>query len=122
MKSFAVAVALLVGGLLPSVALATPRSLPFSYPNETLPKGAVEAELYTDVNPQRVTASPTDATAGNVWSPEYKLQTEIEVGLTDRFELGLYQVFEAAPAVKPVRIVQLETVVVVGKRLDAAQR
>lgn len=91
--SMAAALSLLV----PAIAGATPRSLPFTYPNETLSKGEVEVELYTDMNPQRVAADPADATAGNVWSPEYKLQTEIEYGLSDKVELGLYQVFEAAP-------------------------
>src|SRR5439155_1620738 len=50
-------------------ALATPRTLPFSYPYETLAKGELELELYTDVNPLRVAADPTDSTAGQLWSP-----------------------------------------------------
>ncbi|HEY3669202.1 MAG TPA: hypothetical protein VGL19_24555, partial [Polyangiaceae bacterium] len=81
-----------------SSALATPRTLPFSYPNETLPKGGLELELYTDVNTLRVPADPTGTTPGNIWAPEYRLQAELEYGITDRLELGLYQVFEA-PAV-----------------------
>jgi hypothetical protein len=80
-----------------SVGLATPRPLPFTYPNETLPEGALELELYTDVNPLRVPAASGDATKGNIWSPEYTLQSEFEYGLTDRVELGFYQVFEASP-------------------------
>jgi hypothetical protein len=78
-------------------ARATPRTLPFSYPNETLSKGALELEAYTDVNLVRVAADPTGEVRGNIWSPEYRLQTEFEYGITDRVELGLYQVFEAAP-------------------------
>jgi hypothetical protein len=78
-------------------AFATPRTLPFSYPNETLPKGALEVEMYTDVNPLRVAADPTGVTPGNMWAVAYSLQTEFEYGITDRFELGLYQVFAAAP-------------------------
>jgi len=78
-------------------AFATPRTLPFSYPNETLPKGGLEVEMYTDVNPLRVALDPTGITPGNIWAPEYRLQTEFEYGITDRVELGLYQVFEAAP-------------------------
>ncbi|HWL85669.1 MAG TPA: hypothetical protein VNO21_07695 [Polyangiaceae bacterium] len=80
-----------------SNARATPRQLPFTYPNETLPEGNLEVELYTDVSPLRVAADSTDPAKGNIWAPEYKLQTEIEYGLTDRFELGFYQVFDAAP-------------------------
>lgn len=78
-------------------AFATPRTLPFSYPNETLHKGDLEVEEYTDVYPLRVAADPTGATPGNLWAPEYRLQTEFEYGIADRVELGLYQVFEAAP-------------------------
>lgn len=82
--------------LLTAPAFATPRTLPFSYPNETLAKGQVELEQYTDVNPLRVQADPSGETTGNMWEPEYRLQTELEYGLTDRIELGFYQVFEAA--------------------------
>ena len=82
---------------LASSALATPRTLPFSYPYETLSKGELEVEAYTDVNPLRVLADPADSSAGKLWSPEYRLQTEFEYGLSDRVELGFYQVFEAAP-------------------------
>ncbi len=92
--------ALLAAGFVslgPVAAHATPRSLPFTYPNETLSKGEVEVELYTDANTVRVPANATDATAGNIWTPEYRLQTEIEYGLSDRFELGFYQVFQATP-------------------------
>ncbi len=78
-------------------AAATPRVLPFSYPNETLPEGAAEVEAITDVNPQRVGADPSDARAGNLWEPELRLQTELEYGLTDRIELGFYQVFKSEP-------------------------
>ena len=78
-------------------AQATPRTLPFSYPYETLPKGSLELEEYTDVNPLRVVADPADASAGNMWSLGYQLTTEFEYGLSDRVELGLYQVFEASP-------------------------
>ena len=51
---------------LTNLALATPRTLPFSYPYETLPKGELELEVYTDVNPLRVAADPSDSTAGNL--------------------------------------------------------
>jgi hypothetical protein len=76
---------------------ATPRVLPFSYPNETLAEGATEIEATTDVNPLRVPASATDATAGNLWEPEMILQTELEYGISDRFELGFYQQFKSEP-------------------------
>jgi hypothetical protein len=80
-----------------SVAGATPRPLPFTYPNETLNQGELELELYTDVNPLRVQVDQNDPTKGGLWAPEYKLQSEFEYGLTDRVELGFYQVFDAPP-------------------------
>ena len=78
-------------------ASATPRTLPFTYPNQTLPKGALEVELYTDVNPLRVPADPTGEVPGNMWGLGYRLQSEFEYGMSDRVELGFYQVFEAEP-------------------------
>ena len=86
------------GGLLqPSLANATPHPLPFTYPVETLPEKAAELEMYGDVNPLRVQADPTDPAKGRLWEPQYILTNEIEYGLTDRWELGFYQVFKANP-------------------------
>jgi hypothetical protein len=79
-------------------AFATSRPLPFTYPNETLPEGQLEVEVYTDVNPLRVPASEADPTTGAIWEPSYTLQTEFEYGVTDRVELGFYQVFQAEAA------------------------
>jgi hypothetical protein len=76
---------------------ANPRPLPFTYPNETLPQGDLELELYTDVTPLRVNADPADPSQGRLWEPGYVLQNEIEYGLSDRVELGFYQVWEANP-------------------------
>jgi hypothetical protein len=76
-------------------ALATPRPLPFTYPYETLPVGELELELYGDVTPLRVAAA--DPTQGRIWEPAYLLQNEFEYGVSDRIELGFYQVFEAKP-------------------------
>ena len=95
-KLAGVATALALATVAP-VAFATPRPLPFTYPNETLPEGALEAELYTDVNPQRVAASADSPAAGNIWEPAYTLQSELEYGLTRRIELGFYQVFKGEP-------------------------
>jgi hypothetical protein len=78
-------------------ARANPRPLPFTYPYETLPEGAAEVELYSDMTPLRVNQDSTDASKGRLWEPFYRLQTEFEYGITDRWELGLYQVFEANP-------------------------
>lgn len=77
-------------------ASASPRPLPFTYPYETLDKGELELELYGDMTPLRVEADPP--AKGRLWEPAYQLQNEFEYGLTDRIELGFYQVFEAQPA------------------------
>lgn len=89
-----IAVAAVLGAT--EVARATPRPLPFTYPQETLSEGELEVEFYTDVNPLRSQAHAADPTQGQVWSPAFKLQNEFEYGLTDRIELGFYQVFESS--------------------------
>jgi hypothetical protein len=78
-------------------AMASPRPLPFTYPYETLAKGEAELELYSDLNPLRVLRDPLDAAQGRLWGPQYILQSEFEYGLSDRTELGFYQVFKADP-------------------------
>ena len=90
-KFFAAASLLMTAG----VARATPRSLPFSYPYETLSQGELELELYGDMTPLRVASGVPGQ--GNLWEPAYVLQNEFEYGISDRIELGLYQVFEANP-------------------------
>jgi hypothetical protein len=81
-----------------STALASPRPLPFTYPVETLDKGELELELYGDMTPLRVYADPAgDPTKGKLWEPFYLIQNEFEYGVTDRLELGFYQVFEGNP-------------------------
>lgn len=85
---------LLVLGLLPSLAAANPRPLPFSYPYETLPPGKFEIEQYADLVPVRVTRENPDGTLSGVVSMRSVLQTELELGLTDRLEVGWYFVFQ----------------------------
>ena len=80
-----------------AVALATPRPLPFTYPVDTLAEGEAEVEIYADTTPLRVQADPADASKGRLWENYYHLQSEFEFGLADRWELGVYQVFEANP-------------------------
>src|SRR5260370_20753757 len=78
-------------------ALASPRPLPFTYPYETLGEGELEVELYGDMTPLRVLANRGQSTGRHLWEPAYQLQSEFEYGVTDRVELGFYQVFEATP-------------------------
>ena len=68
------------------MAHANPRPLPFTYQSETLPAGAVEVEQFVDLVPVRA-VSPS---AEPVWLLTSQFQTEFEVGLTDKLELGLY--------------------------------
>jgi hypothetical protein len=82
-------------------AHATPRPLPFTYPAETLPKGALEVEQYVDLVPVRVAREEAGGTKA-VTSLRSELQTELEYGLVDRLELGFYFVFQqAASATSP---------------------
>jgi hypothetical protein len=67
-------------------ASANPRPLPFTYIQETLAQGDAEVELYTDLVPQRL----LDATGAPGWHLGAQLQAEIEYGITNRLELGLY--------------------------------
>jgi hypothetical protein len=69
-------------------ASANPRPLPFSYPYQTLPEGEAELEQYVDATPVRVPNA--------LWSPNWAFQTELEYGISDRLELGLYVVGKQA--------------------------
>lgn len=75
-------------------ALANPHPLPYSYPYQTLPKGKVEVEEIADLVPMRVARERDDGTRDAVTSLRSKLQTELEVGISDRLELGLYFQFQ----------------------------
>jgi hypothetical protein len=68
---------------------ANPRALPFTYTTDTLPEGKVEIEQYVDLVPLRA-ISPSSLPQ---WYLPSAFQTEIEIGLTDRLELGLYMTF-----------------------------
>jgi hypothetical protein len=73
--------------LVPSIASANPRPLPFTYGTETLPKGESELEQFVDVTPVRALSTTNGEKA---WYVASQFQTEFETGLTDRLELGLY--------------------------------
>ncbi|MBK7857468.1 MAG: hypothetical protein IPJ65_02360 [Archangiaceae bacterium] len=69
-----------------TAAAAHPRALPMSYFASTEPKGEVELEQYVDL-------VPTVARNGSgdyVGYLETLLATELEYGITDRLELGVY--------------------------------
>ncbi len=79
--------ALIVIAVLASVAHANPRPLPFTYTTETLPAGGLEIEQYVDMTSLRA-LSPATAMEETYLASAF--QTELEIGLTDRLELGLY--------------------------------
>lgn len=71
-----------------SAASATPRPLPFTYQYGTTPAGELEVEQYVDVIPTEVTSDAGDPTT----RLRFDLQTELELGLSERWELGFYLV------------------------------
>jgi hypothetical protein len=91
MKAFAVALAAVLAS---SSASANPRALPFTYTTDTLPKGGVEIEQYVDLVLLRSVSSTSTAVE---WYLPSAFQTEIEIGLADRLELGLYMTFVPDP-------------------------
>jgi hypothetical protein len=73
-----------------SSAGANPRALPFTYTTDTIAPGNAELEQYVDLTPLRA-ISPT--TSKEVSYLASALQTELEIGLAERLELGLYVTF-----------------------------
>jgi hypothetical protein len=82
--------------LLSTVAAANPRPLPYSYTYPTLPEGKLEVEQHVDMVPVLVPRELEDGTQEAVFGVRSLLQTELEVGVTDRLELGWYFVFQQA--------------------------
>ncbi len=68
-------------------ARATPKALPFTYGADTTPKGQGEVEQYVDLDPVYARDASTGARARYLAT---QLQTEVEYGLSNRVELGLY--------------------------------
>jgi hypothetical protein len=74
------------------VAAANPRALPMTYTTDTLPAGQVEIEQFTDLVP--LAAHDLTGKLQNYLASQY--QQEIEIGIADRLELGLYFVYVPA--------------------------
>jgi len=83
--------------LVPALAHATPHALPFSYPYATLAQGAIEIEQYTDLTPIPV----IDFDGDPIHVPQVTLTTELEYGITDKLELGLYFQLSDFPSGEP---------------------
>lgn len=79
-----------------TAAFANPHPLPYSYPYQTLPKGKVEVEEIADLIPMRVAREKEDGTRDAVTAVRSQLQTELELGVSDRLELALYFSFHQA--------------------------
>ena len=73
-----------------ATARANPRALPFTYTTDQLAAGEVEIEQFVDLVALKA-ISPSTSRAQ--WYLPSAFQTEIEIGLTDRLELGLYLTF-----------------------------
>jgi hypothetical protein len=71
---------------LPATARGDARTLPFTYTTDTLPGGAAEIDQFIDLVPLRAASKPQLGEASYLASA---LQTEIELGFTDRIELAL---------------------------------
>ncbi len=80
--------------LVAPAARATPKPLPFTYGADTNPKGQGEVEQYVDLVP--VMALDGNAAPRRVLATEFL--TEVEFGLSDRVELGLYATLAPEPA------------------------
>jgi hypothetical protein len=78
----------------PTLARANPRPLPFTYGYETLAEGEAEIEQYADFTPLKALSATTGAPA---WYGATQFQTELEYGITDRLELGLYVTLAPKP-------------------------
>lgn len=76
-----------------ATAVANPRPLPMTYTTDTLPAGAVEIEQYVDMTTLRAISPATSKEETYLASA---FQTEIEIGLCERLELGVYLTY--APA------------------------
>jgi hypothetical protein len=91
MKRHAALLALCAAGVAfgaPRRACATPHVLPHSYGYATLPSGGLELEQYVDVTPVPAVVNATSGGTGMY--PLTVLTTEIEYGLDDHLEAGLY--------------------------------
>src|SRR3990170_1904243 len=82
--ALAVFVMVLSGFFLSKDSLADRRSYVWTYEYLTMPKGETELEYYLDFKEKELNDKTTSA---------WKHQLEIEHGLTDRWDMSIYQVF-----------------------------
>jgi opacity protein-like surface antigen len=78
--------------LVPAAVSANPKALPYTYGYPTTPAGDLELEQYIDVVPMKVARELANGDLESTTALRYDLQTEFEIGITDRLELGFYLV------------------------------
>lgn len=93
MRTHLALVCALLGAACPALltadaAHANPRPLAFTYPYATTANGQMEVEQYLDLIPIDVTGTDGDVST----RLRFDLQTELELGLSDHWELGFYLV------------------------------
>lgn len=81
----------LITGVCALSATATERRFTYTYEPETLPKGAMEFEQWITLRTQRTADPGVYQENFNKW----ELRSELELGVTDRYTLGLYANFDA---------------------------
>jgi hypothetical protein len=86
--------ALVLGAAFTRPAAATPRVLPFTYQHEQLSAGEAEVEQFVDFTPVRAYSAQT---GDKVFTTLTQFQTEFEIGILDRLELGLYFTYVPGP-------------------------
>jgi hypothetical protein len=95
-RSLAVAVATLAFAFAFAFdAQATPKFNPFTYPYDTLGEGEIETELYADAVPLKAQNASSGAAQ---WYTATQFQVEVEYGITNRLELGLYLSIVPSPS------------------------
>ncbi len=77
-------------------ALANPRALPFTYTTDTLAPGQAELEQFVDLIPLKA-INPNTSKPQTYLASQF--QTELEIGIAERLELGLY--FTYVPSISP---------------------
>ncbi len=80
------ALALVAATLVPAAALADRRNFTFIYEPKTLDKGQLEIEYY-------MTAAVTQDKLSGEHNWNWAHQVEVEYGVTERFDLAMYQMF-----------------------------
>jgi hypothetical protein len=89
-----------LGSLAASNANATPRTLPFTYPYETLPEGSAEIEQFVDMTWVKIPHSTDPTDTRTSYGPGFVHNTEFEYGVTDHLEVAAYLTWsqDASPA------------------------